>query len=95
MTRMLDTTDWQLDAAFHNQEREADVGLALGRYFAAARERPGDNRIRTMLTKAQALANLASQADQARAVWRAWKGFAQSFPRWSTGERGRHYRVAA
>jgi len=43
---------------------------------------PGDTwTIRTVLTEAQALANLANHADQARAAWRVRKGFTRPWTR--------------
>ena len=50
--------------------------------------------IRTVLTEAQALANLANHADEARAAWRARKGFTRPYARSSVMAR-RHAMEAA
>ena len=55
-----------------------DLPLAGGmqRIYLPVTPRPGDTwTVRTVLTEAQALANLASHADEARAAWRVRKGF--------------------
>lgn len=67
-----------------------DLPLVGGvqRIYLPVTPRPGDTwTIRTVLTEAQALANLASHADEARAAWRARKGFTRP---WTCRERGGH-----
>jgi hypothetical protein len=59
-----------------------DLPLAAGptRIYLPVTPRPGDTwTIRTVLTEAQAMANLASHADEARAAWRARKGFTRPY----------------
>jgi hypothetical protein len=67
-----------------------DLPLVGGiqRIYLPVTPRPGDTwTIRTVLTEAQALANLASHADEARAAWRARKGFTRP---WTCRERRAH-----
>ena len=61
-----------------------DLPLAGGpqRIYLPVTPRPGDTwTIRTVLTEAQAQANLASHADQARGTWRQHKGFTRPYAR--------------
>jgi hypothetical protein len=54
----------------------------LARLYLPVRPHPRDTWIIcTVLTEAQALANLAQRADQARVAWRARKGFARPYAR--------------
>ena len=58
------------------------VDVGLERIYLPVTPRPCDTwTIRTVLTEAQAMANLASHADEARATWRVQKGFARPFAR--------------
>ena len=59
-----------------------DLPLAGGpaRIYLPVTPRAGDTwSIRTVLTEAQALANLAQRADETRAAWRAQKGFTRPY----------------
>jgi hypothetical protein len=61
-----------------------DLPLAAGptRIYLPVTPQPGDTwTIRTVLTEAQALANVASHADAACAAWRAHKGFTRPWTR--------------
>jgi hypothetical protein len=72
-----------------------DLPLAAGptRIYLPVTPRPGDTwTIRTVLTEVQALANLASHAEQARAAWRARKGFTRPYAR---RDRTRHAAASA
>lgn len=58
-----------------------DLPLTGGpqRIYLPVTPRPGDTwTIRTVLTEAQALANLAARADESRFAWRDRKGFIRS-----------------
>jgi len=68
-----------------------DLPLVGGpqRIYLPVTPRPGDTwTIRTVLTETQALANLASHADQVRAAWRTRKGFTRPWTR--QGDSRRH-----
>jgi hypothetical protein len=63
------------------------------RLYLPVTPRPGDTwTIRTVLTEAQAMTNLTSHADQARAAWRARKGFTRPF---AHRDRTRHAAASA
>jgi hypothetical protein len=58
------------------------------RLYLPVTPHPGDTwTIRTVLTEAQAVANLANRADEERSAWRARKGFTRPWMRRASARR--------